>query len=355
REPVRNVRAFYEEDLPLIPRTRRDDAYFSFVHGDLNGANIILDGRGNVWLIDFFHTRHGHVLQDLAKLENDLLYIFTPLDSEEDFREALELSDLLVTGRDLSQSPPDHGFAAPALARAYRTVKHLRGYYPDLVHEAAEPLQLLLAQVRYAVHTLSFDESSRRQKEWALYSASRAAMLATDLLWPQEFLRIDWLPEKYTRPGAVGLTLLPGRFDDRHNRVLSQDLDRMLEYGVTHVVCLATSGEIAAYRVPNLLAEYRGRGLTVVHQPIPDLGVCTRKEMDALVKAIVEAAAAGGRVMVHCLGGLGRAGTVAACFLIARGLSPEEAIREIRRARSPRAIETGAQTSFVREYQRPKS
>ena len=31
----------------------------AWVHGDLNGANIILDAQGNVWLIDFFHTGPG--------------------------------------------------------------------------------------------------------------------------------------------------------------------------------------------------------------------------------------------------------------------------------------------------------
>jgi len=62
---------------------------------------------------------------------------------------------------------------------------------------------------------------------------------------------------------------------------------------------------------------------------------------------------AGGRVLVHCRGGLGRAGTVAACLLVEFGVRPEEAIQRVRIAR-PNAIETSAQERHVRAY-RPRS
>lgn len=55
----------------------------------------------------------------------------------------------------------------------------------------------------------------------------------------------------------------------------------------------------------------------------------------------------GGRVLVHCKGGLGRAGTVAARILIERGMAPEAAIRAVRQAR-PGAIERAAQELYVR-------
>jgi thiamine kinase-like enzyme len=42
--------------------------FLSYVHGDLNGKNMILDAQNNVWLIDFFHTHRGHVLKDLLKI-----------------------------------------------------------------------------------------------------------------------------------------------------------------------------------------------------------------------------------------------------------------------------------------------
>jgi protein-tyrosine phosphatase len=47
------------------------------------------------------------------------------------------------------------------------------------------------------------------------------------------------------------------------------------------------------------------------------------------------------------MGGLGRSGTVAACCLVAAGMSPEAAIAAVRTARGPRALETIAQENFV--------
>lgn len=57
-----NLLWFYKNDLPLINKNFQYSHYFSYIHGDLNGANILLDGHDNVWLIDFFHTHRGHIL-----------------------------------------------------------------------------------------------------------------------------------------------------------------------------------------------------------------------------------------------------------------------------------------------------
>ena len=59
----------------------------------------------------------------------------------------------------------------------------------------------------------------------------------------------------------------------------------------------------------------------------------------------------GDRVLVHCRGGLGRAGSVAARLLTEFGAEPGEAIRQVRAVR-PGAIETHAQERWV-EAQRP--
>jgi protein-tyrosine phosphatase len=54
----------------------------------------------------------------------------------------------------------------------------------------------------------------------------------------------------------------------------------------------------------------------------------------------------GSRVLVHCRGGLGRAGTVSARLLVELGVPPVEAIRQVRRVRVG-AIETAAQERYV--------
>ena len=52
-------------------------------------------------------------------------------------------------------------------------------------------------------------------------------------------------------------------------------------------------------------------------------------------------------MVVTCMGGLGRSGTLAACLLVSAGTAPEAAIAAVRAARGPRALETIAQEDFV--------
>lgn len=54
----------------------------------------------------------------------------------------------------------------------------------------------------------------------------------------------------------------------------------------------------------------------------------------------------GSDVLVHCRGGLGRAGTIAARLLIELGMPPKTAIERVRAVR-PGAIETRAQEEYV--------
>ena len=58
----------------------------------------------------------------------------------------------------------------------------------------------------------------------------------------------------------------------------------------------------------------------------------------------------GAKIDLHCLAGLGRTGTIAACLLILRGRTFHEAVRAVRTARSQHAIETAVQEAFVRTF-----
>ncbi|MBF0291235.1 MAG: isochorismatase family protein [Nitrospinae bacterium] len=167
-----NLCLFYESSMPSLSNRRPDYAYHSYVHGDLNGANIVIDANGNVWLIDFFHTHRGHVLKDLIKLENDLLYIYTQIKSDADFDEALQVSDALASVTDLAAPLPKLAISSPSIHRSFQTLRKLRSFYPSLIRDNSDPLQWSVGAMRYAVHTLSFDESDAMQKKWALYTAS---------------------------------------------------------------------------------------------------------------------------------------------------------------------------------------
>ncbi len=144
------------------------------------------------------------------------------------------------------------------------------------------------------------------------------------------------------------MTQLPGRKDT--NRSLPDDLEVLRAAGVNHVVTLITDDELHTYGVGGLFAVYQDAGFAVHRLPIPDMGVSSKEEMASLVNWLDEQLRDGARVLVHCVGGLGRSGMAAACYLTTRGLDAEAAIAEVRRTRSPYAIETFEQEVFVRRF-----
>ena len=97
---------------------------------------------------------------------------------------------------------------------------------------------------------------------------------------------------------------------------------------------------------PAMLA---GHGFTEVHLPVRDFTPPTPEQIDVGVAAIEHALAAGTRVAVHCAGGLGRTGTLLACYLVHRGVTAAEAIARVRQSR-PGSVETLDQEAAVLAY-----
>ncbi len=346
---VPNVCRFYDETLHDLPRRPADQIQQSWMHGDLNGANVILDGHRNVWLIDFFHTKRGHVLQDFVKLENDLLYIWTPVDDDEDLRNACAFTDALLAVEDLAAPLP--GAPAdwrPQFRRTWETVQHLRQYYPQLVQSGRDPFQLLVAQMRYSVHNLCFEESTPLQLKWALYTSGRLSRRIADSLARSVRLRIDWIDDELTTPGRLGLTILPGRRDWGRN--LADDVATLKEEGICRLLCLVPQEELHRYGVDELLPVCRAAGILVHHLPIVDQKACSQAEMVEALRWMEEGLRAGKKVAAHCVGGIGRSGMAAAAYLRTRGAAADEAMESVRTARSQRAIETAVQEQFIRNF-----
>jgi atypical dual specificity phosphatase len=97
---------------------------------------------------------------------------------------------------------------------------------------------------------------------------------------------------------------------------------------------------------PARLSRHR---MKEVHLPVQDFTAPAMEQLTQGVAEIERAIAAGQTVAVHCGGGLGRTGTLLACYLTDRGRAPADAIAEIRRLR-PGSLETGAQVAAVKAY-----
>jgi atypical dual specificity phosphatase len=92
-------------------------------------------------------------------------------------------------------------------------------------------------------------------------------------------------------------------------------------------------------------------GLLVYHLPLTDMEAPEQEDLDLCVSAISRAYARGMGVAVHCTAGLGRTGTVLACFLVRQGMTARDAVTRVRRLR-PGSVETVEQEEAVAEFAR---
>jgi hypothetical protein len=105
-------------------------------------------------------------------------------------------------------------------------------------------------------------------------------------------------------------------------------------------------------------AEAKGvAGVSYSRMPIPDLGIRTKETMREILDTIDGEMENGRPVYVHCLGGIGRTGTVVGCWLARHGIASGEAVLERvaeLRHNDPSADvpspETRQQRNFVRTW-----
>jgi len=175
-------------------------------------------------------------------------------------------------------------------------------------------------------------------------------MIKTSITHP---LRIDAVATP--SGGQIGMTFCPGKqqrdsVSGHWSRDLDLDLDRIFAWGAVAVVTLMEDHELARYKVGGLAAAVRQRGMAWYHLPIVDVSVPEASFETGWGVAgpdLRSVLAAGRRVLLHCRGGLGRTGTIAARLLIELGVSADDAIALVRKAR-PGAIETEEQERYVR-------
>lgn len=170
-------------------------------------------------------------------------------------------------------------------------------------------------------------------------------------------LYVTWIDESL--PGKVGLTFAPGKHcagayaGGFWERDLVKDLDHLVAaYQTGLLVCLLQDHELRSLKIPTLIEEAAKR-MAVLHLPIPDGGVLpdSRPVLEAVI-AIEEAARAGTNVVIHCRGGLGRAGTIGGCVLKHLGRSDDDVFAALRKRHPTSCPETSDQRAFVRAFRK---
>lgn len=161
-------------------------------------------------------------------------------------------------------------------------------------------------------------------------------------------------PTGRARDGGIDeipLPDVPGRLWLCGKHAIGPDPEALLgRVGASSVVCLTEVAELLD-RYPEYVAWLRAaHAERAVWFPVPDLHA---PEADAAIILVVDLARRlrdGDQVVVHCAAGFGRSGTLAACVLIALGVSAADALTLVAASRPMAGPEVGAQRDLVEAF-----
>ena len=120
------------------------------------------------------------------------------------------------------------------------------------------------------------------------------------------------------------------------------EFDWIINQGVKSIVTMTE----------NSLPNEWTKDIGYLHVPTPDLTAPDMEKIDSAVEFIHQNITNDQAVMVHCAAGMGRAGTILACYLIKyQKYSAPEAIKKIREER-PGSIQSESQELAISFYQK---
>lgn len=143
--------------------------------------------------------------------------------------------------------------------------------------------------------------------------------------------------------------------------VTAERMEELIAKGVRTFIDLTTPADLLEPYEP-LLGDLGGGNLELrrfAHE-IPDMSIPdSAGVMHGILGRIRAELEAGRTCYVHCWGGIGRTGTVIACWLKEKGMSDHEALDEVQRryfqgmeksARHPKSPQTPAQHRYVKDW-----
>jgi protein-tyrosine phosphatase len=165
--------------------------------------------------------------------------------------------------------------------------------------------------------------------------------------------------------GVLGMSLCPGKKDVGWSgsiwcRDLDIDAQAIKNWGASVWLnlmeeCDIEDVELTADMFRNKTAEL---GIDYIHFPIVDQEAPTleieKLWIEQINPVLIKKLANGEKIFIHCRGGLGRTGIIAARLLFDSGVNvpptAEDLIAVVRKARSPNAIETDVQENWVAAF-----
>lgn len=167
---------------------------------------------------------------------------------------------------------------------------------------------------------------------------------------------VDWIP---VLSGKLGLTFCPGKnqvstySNTIWRRNLDMDIHTLHTNNVNMVISLVQDYEMKDLGVENLGKTIADKGMSWLWLPIHD-GDIPEPDIVQLYQQslpdIYNILNSGGNIVVHCKGGLGRAGTIASMILLDLNEYPSSNVVDIVRKYRQGAIETKKQYNFIKRY-----
>jgi ADP-ribosyl-[dinitrogen reductase] hydrolase len=167
-------------------------------------------------------------------------------------------------------------------------------------------------------------------------------------------LQIDWITSNLFT-GRIGITLCPGKYQPVSwtggwNRNLEEDIGIIGDSGATTVVSLVEESEMKVLGVQGLGKAILAREMEWIHIPFEDTTAPDyqwMQDFDLVAPSILTSIKNGDSIVIHCKGGLSRAGTVVALLLCNMGMEVFSAIQLIRNVRSKNCINSIQQEFLI--------
>ena len=158
------------------------------------------------------------------------------------------------------------------------------------------------------------------------------------------------IPETYyiTDIGKGGLGIMPR---PRGNDWLEDEIQSLKYLGYSVVVSFLTKVEELELELEEENNFCKKNDVEFISFPIIDRGVPAEQEFLALVSDLYNKIIKGEKIILHCRGGIGRAGITASSILIKHGLISNDAFERVSKARKINVPDTEEQKNWVQNIE----